>query len=61
MLGTWATGNDVGVHHHGRQSPIAIERVIAGNLRVMFVGFAVATRPLIEGTAVDFGPPQDVS
>jgi hypothetical protein len=33
--------------------------VIAWDFGVMFVGFAIASRPLVEGRAVDFGPPQD--
>jgi hypothetical protein len=66
------------IHHHGRQSPIAIEwvievvlddglfflvrqPVIARDFSTVFVSFTVAPCPFIEGTAVDFGQPQDVS
>jgi hypothetical protein len=77
MYCTWATGNNVRIHHNVRQSPIAIEwviemetdgrllflvyqPVIAWDFGVMFVGFPIATSPLIKGTTVDFSPPQNV-
>ena len=78
MHRTRATGNDIRIHQHVGQSPIAIEwvievvlddglfflvcqPVIARDFSIVFVSFTVAPCPFIEGTAVDFGPPQDVS
>ncbi len=40
---------------------LVCQPVIARDFSIVFVSFTVAPCPFIEGTAVDFGPPQDVS
>ena len=45
-----------------RSNTISLESsVIAFDFSVVFVSFTVAPCPFIEGAAVDFGPPRDVS
>jgi hypothetical protein len=40
---------------------LVCQPVISRDFSIVFVSFTVAQCPFIEGTAVDFGPPQDVS
>jgi len=40
---------------------LVCQPVIARDFSIVFVSFTVEPCPFIEGTAVDFGPPQDVS